>query len=388
MSRRGDDVITLHAVGWLGAVAVPMAVDQPDSSAWCEALGVDHLLEQVADGVLEHAPRPRPWPLDEVRFLLATSGTTGSAKTVALTTGQVLFSAFGSAMRLGHLPSDRWLNPLPLHHVGGLSVLMRCLLGGSTVDLHERFDAEAVAASLRGGEVTQVSCVPMMLDAVLNALDGQPVAPQLRTILVGGAKASASLLQRCAAMHLPVAMSWGMTETASQAATLPVGALSGPAPALPCLEVVAEADRLLVRGPAAGGVCVTGDRGVLDGLGRVTVSGRVDATIISGGENIDPAEVEAVLNAHPDVARAYVVAVPDATYGERPAAALVPAGDARPTMEALRAWCAPQLERFKIPDRMLWLSEVPQSTLGKVQRFELSKWLSRVAPTDEGGDRR
>ena len=190
MSRRGDDVITLHAVGWLGAVAVPMALDQPDPSSWCDALGVDHLLDQVADGSLEHAPPPRPWPLDELRFVMATSGTTGSAKTVGLTTGQLLFSAFGSAMRLGHLPSDRWLNPLPLHHVGGLSVLMRCLLGGSTVDLHPRFDAEAAATALCGGEVTQVSFVPMMLDAVLNALDGRPVAPQLRLILVGGAKPS------------------------------------------------------------------------------------------------------------------------------------------------------------------------------------------------------
>jgi len=388
MTRRGEDIVSLHALGWIGACAVPIPAEDPDPKRYADQLGAERFVESFADGSACDAPSARPWPLDEARFVVATSGSTGQPKAVVITTGQLVFSAFGSAMRLGHLPGDRWLAVLPMHHIGGLSILMRCLFAATTVELHARFDAERVAEALSQGLVTQLSLVPTMLDAVLEHLSPSGAHANLRTVLIGGAKPSAELIQRATAYGLPIAVSWGMSETASQAATLPVGEPLGAAPALVGLEVVSEAERLIVRGPAAGGVCVTGDLGQVDALGRVSVSGRADAVIISGGENIDPSEIVKVLCEHPDVARAHVVGIADATYGERPAAALIAAGDRRPSADELRAFCQQRLVAFKAPDRILWLNEEPLNAMGKVRFADLREWLSRVESTGYNGEPR
>ena len=295
MRRLGDDLVTLHAIGWLGASAVPIAQGSTDSDTLMERLGADHWIERPRDGHAEGAPEAAPWALDEIRLVVATSGSTGEPKAVEISTSQLVFSAFGSAMRLGHLPGDRWLAVLPMHHVGGLSIAMRCLFSASTIELHERFDEQRVVDALVQGTITQVSLVPTMLDRVLSGFVGSAVHPRVRTVLVGGAKPSAELIDRANAHGLPVSVTWGMSETASQVATLPVGQAMGPAPPLVFLDVISEAERLVVRGPAAAGVCVTGDRGQIDTLGRVRVTGRADTMIISGGENIDPNEITKVL---------------------------------------------------------------------------------------------
>ena len=387
MTRRGQDVISLHALGWIGACVMPFNGASVEQRQAVECSTPDLIADQQPDGNLADAPPARPWALNEARFILRTSGTTGKAKAVTLTTAQLLFSAFGSAMRLGHLPEDRWLAVLPLHHVGGLSVIMRSLFAASAVELHERFDAPSVFEAIGSGRISQVSLVPTMLDALLAVMPQRMNTPNLRFILLGGAKPSADLLERAAGFGLPVMPSWGMSETASQAATLS-GAVMAPAPPLPFLEVLEEADRLVVRGPAAGGVCVTGDRGRVDALGRVSVLGRADACIISGGENIDPIEVETALASHPAVARAYVVGVADTTYGERPAAALVAAANERPSAAELRAWCAQQLDAYKAPDRILWIQDAPRGESGKVRLAELRDWLSKVQPAETFGEPR
>ena len=386
MRRLGDDLVTLHAIGWLGACAVPMLKDSLISDGLVERLGIDHWIDKPSDGSLEAAPNAAPWLLDDVRLLVTTSGTTGEPKIVEITTSQLVFSAFGSAMRLGHLPGDRWLAVLPMHHVGGLSIAMRCLFAATTIELHGRFDEQRVADALVGGTITQVSLVPTMLDRVLDRLVGCAVHPRVRTVLVGGAKPSDELIERAQALRLPIAMTWGMSETASQVATLPVGEPMGPAPALVFLDVSEEAERLVVRGPAAAGVCVTSDRGQIDALGRVRVVGRADSMIISGGENIDPNEIVQVLCRHPDVARAHVVGIPDSSYGERPAAALVAAGERRPSAHELRSFCRQQLDSFKVPDRMVWLHEEPINESGKIRFAELKEWLSRVERSEFDGE--
>ncbi len=388
MTRRGQDVISLHALGWLGACVLPFAASSREQRESLDVCAPDRIVDDQPDAPVSDAPPARPWAFGEARFVLRTSGTTGRARPVTLSTAQVLFSAFGSAMRLGHLPQDCWLAVLPLHHVGGLSVLMRSLFAASAVELHERFDAQAVCQALESGRISQTSLVPTMLDALLGVLPARMHAPNLRFVLLGGAKPSADLLAHAESLGLPVIPTWGMSETASQAATLHPGAGLAPAPPLPFLDVLEEADRLVVRGPAAGGVCVTGDRGHVDALGRVRVTGRADACIISGGENIDPTEIEAVLASHPAVARAYVVGVGDATYGERPAAALVPATDKQPSAAELRTWCGHQLDRFKAPDRILWIKDAPRGETGKVRLAELRDWLSKVQPTEMDGDPR
>ena len=371
MTRTGDDVISLHALLWLGATVAPLGPGEEPAE------DIDRSVEVGADGEAADAPAAEPWPLDWTPLMLLTSGTTGTPKRVSLTAGQLVFNAMGSAMRLGHLPGDRWLNPLPLHHVGGLAVLFRCAFGATTVELEPEFDPKRIAGRLASGAVTQVSMVPNMLARVL---EHRQQFPGLRTILLGGAKASPELLERARGMGLPVAVSWGMSEAASQVATTSPGQIAPSAAPLPFTVVEEEAGRLLVRGPTAAGTIVTSDRGSIDATGRVTVTGRVDEVIISGGENIDPVEVASVLAEHPAVDRAYVVGLPDERYGQRPAAALVPSGEARPSAAELRRFVGTRIARFKAPDRLLWIQEAPTSAMGKVRMSALRDWLSRVQP--------
>ena len=148
-----------------------------------------------------------------------TSGSTGEPRPIALSTAQLVFSAFGSALRLGHQGQDRWICALPLHHVGGLSILMRCAWAGTTVSLHTRFDAEKAHREIEAGQSTMISVVPAMLEQLLNVRKDTPFPASLRVILMGGAPPSDALLKRCEQIGAPLAVSWGMTEAASQIAT-------------------------------------------------------------------------------------------------------------------------------------------------------------------------
>jgi len=345
-----DFVVELHAVGWLGAVADVREEAPPLDHVGCEPISA------------------AVWGLEDPRLVLHTSGTTGTPRAVPLLTRQLLFSAMGSALRLGHLPSDRWVACLPLHHIGGLSILLRCAWYATTVELHERFDAQAVSDALDAG-APLISLVPTQLLRVLDARSDRPFPPSLRAILLGGAPSSAALLDRCRAIHAPVSRSWGMTETASQVATTFPGDLDTPgAPPLAFARVHADDAGLLhVLPPHAAAPLLTSDRGELRD-GRVLVHGRADDLLISGGENLSPAEIEAVLEAHPAVREAAVIGIPDPVWGQRPAAFLVgvPVPD-----EQLRAWCRERLAPYKAPDRFTWLDVLPRTALGKLQRAAL-----------------
>lgn len=360
-----DFVVDLHAVGWLGAALLPLPVRATDDER-ARLLALAGSPRRIEAGPLPDPgaapPVPeRPWPLEEVRLRLATSGTTGLPRLIPLATGQLAFSAFGSAIRLGHLPDDRWLGCLPLHHTGGLAILMRSAWQGTTVVLHPGFSAEAVSAALDEG-VSLVSLVPTALQAVLDLRGDRPFLPSLRAILLGGAPASPALLARCAAIHAPVARTWGMTEAGSQIATAFPGDLEDGAPMLPFARVEVEDGRLVVHGPLVGGRHLTSDRGdVRDG--RVRVFGRADHVILSGGENIDPAEIEGVLSLHPAVCDVVVVGAPDPRWGQRPVARVVlgaPVDDAE-----LAAWCRARLAGFKVPDRWERVEGIARGELGK-----------------------
>ncbi len=399
-----DWAVTLHAVGWLGAVAAPLPVGAPrdELRARCESAqarwgwadeahepalrALD--LELLPGDEGASPPSAHPWPLDAPRWCVHTSGTTGSARAVTLTAAQVLFGALGSAIRLGHHLDDRWLCCLPLHHVGGLSILARCAWLGTTVVLAPRFDASAVARALDGGEVSLVSLVPTMLERVLDARAERPFPPSLRAILLGGAAARPALLARCARLTAPVALTWGMTETASQVATGLPGELdpaSGVGAPLPFARVEARAGgRLWVSGPLAaasspGGAFETADRGAVDAQGRVHVLGRADDVLVSGGENVCPRRVEAALRAHPGVADALVVGLPDPTWGARIGAVLTPAGDGAPPSDAaLRAWCRERLRAPEIPRVWRWTQMLPRTSLGKPSRAAARELLRRA----------
>lgn len=368
----------LHAIGWLGAVAAPLPDKVPEGELARLALVIrPHARVDSTERELGASPaEERAWPLAEPRLLVTSSGSTALPRVVELDTLQLTTSAFGSAVRLGHHLDDRWLACLPLHHVGGLSILYRAAFYGITVVFSERFDAGAVARAIDDGEVTLVSLVPAMLARVLDAREARwgearPMPPTLRAILLGGAAAPAELSLRSRAIDAPIALTWGMSEAASQVATSLVGS-TRLAP-VPFARVSAEGGRLVVRGPIAPrGTLVTGDAGEVAADGAVTVHGRADDVIISGGEKVSPAEIESVLRRHPAVRDAAVVARDSARWGRRPFA-VVETADLTP--ELLRGWCREHLAPFKVPDGIVCLPHLPRAALGKVLLREIHEIL-------------
>jgi O-succinylbenzoic acid--CoA ligase len=263
---------------------------------------------------------------------------------------------------------------MPLAHVGGLSILIRSAIYATTVVLHDRFDTDAVLAELMSPErrITMVSLVPTMLARLLEA--GLERPPALRWALLGGGPIPAPLLARAAEAGVPVAPTYGMTEACSQIATFgfPLHGvevrLQGP-----------EGNReIKVRGTVVSpgalsddGWLHTGDLGELDDRGRLVITGRKADTIVSGGENVAPAEVESVLLEHPYVVDAGVFGRVDPEWGEAVIAAVVLRDGEAVDPAALTAHCAERLAPFKIPKAFEMRAELPRTASGKLLRRQL-----------------
>jgi O-succinylbenzoic acid--CoA ligase len=351
----------------------------------------------------------RQFDLSATQTIVYTSGTTGRPKGALLTYGNHFWSAVGSALNLGVLPEDRWLICLPMFHVGGLSILHRAVICGFACVLHESFDAGRVNRAIDDDGVTIVSVVAAMLERMLGERGEKPYPPTLRCVLLGGGPAPRSLLDRCAALGVPVVQTYGLTETASQITTLsPEDALrklgsagkplfgsevqvlrddGTPAPA-------GEEGEIVVRGPTvtAGylnrpedtkrvlgdGWLRTGDIGYQDPEGYLYVLDRRDDLIVSGGENVYPAEVEAVLQSHPDVLEAGVIGVTDARWGSVPIAVAVLRPGAAIDADALLAFCRERLAAYKVPVRVDFSESLPRNAAGKLLRSELRERLGET----------
>jgi len=329
--------------------------------------------------------------------VMFTSGTSGTPKAALLTVGAFHASAQASAARIGVHPDDNWLCVLPLYHVGGLSIVYRSALYGTSFTLLPRFDVSEVAALLASGAVTLASLVPTMLYRLLDALPTAP--PRLRLVLLGGAAASAELLERAHVLGWPVATTYGLTEAASQVATaLPELARRKPGTVGPPLDGtqvrVVDADgrplppdaegEILVRGPTLmqgylndpqataqalrGGWLHTGDIGCVDSDGHLFVRLRRSDLIVSGGENVYPAEVEAALRSHPLVAEAVVVGLPDAEWGQVVGAAVTLRPSAALSEAELLAHLQGRLARYKQPRRLRIVAALPLTASGKPDR--------------------
>jgi len=365
-----DWLVSFHAVGRLGAVAAPLpaGVEGAQRARLLALLKPDYVVD--AGSASDGEPHPSVGHrLDDERLRVMTSGTGGAPRVISLTAGQLAFSAAGSAMRLGHHLDDRWLCCLPQNHVGGLSVHMRCALNGTTAVLHDGFDPARVNDEIDAGTVTMVSLVPEMLSRLLDARSGRRFPYSLRVILLGGAAAPKALISRCRAIAAPVALTWGMTEAGSQVATrLPGDLREGGLPPLPFTSVTSGRGRLTVAGPTVGGAFSTSDHGAVDQDGNVEIAGRIDDVIISGGENIDPAEVEAALFAIDDVEDCIVFGIPSERWGHRPVALAIPVEGRVPSAESLKERLGLALEPFKRPDRIVWVDKIPCAQLGKPSR--------------------
>jgi len=389
-----DFAQALHACLLLGAVAVPVDLRLSADERARIAEGAQVLVEQP----LGESPVPASavlalagtHDLDAVAVVIHTSGTSAAPRPVELTYGNILWSAIGSAVALGLDRDERWLCALPLSHVGGLSILLRSAIYASTAVVHERFQTEPVLRALQGGEATLVSLVATTLSRLLDAGLRRP--PSLRCALTGGGPVPAALLERAHAAGVPVSLTYGLTESCSQATTTPLaeigGAPSSAGPPLfctrlalaPALSPEGEGDgEILLAGPtiapgalASDGWLHTGDLGLLDERGRLRVSGRKVDTIVSGGENVAPAEVEAVLEAHPLVLEAAVLAREDPEWGEAVTAIIVAREDAPLPVAELREHCARALAPFKVPKRFERAdAPLPRTRSGKLLRREL-----------------
>ena len=315
--------------------------------------------------------------------VIHTSGSTGEPKPVLLTAENLVWSALGSSVALGLDPEERWLCALPVSHVGGLSILVRSAIYGTTAVLHPRFDTAAVLEELMSPNgATLVSLVPTTLARLLDG--GLERPPRLRCALIGGGPVAPALMERARMAGVPVRQTYGLSEAASQVTTQPLadrGAAPGDAgPPLFCTAVaVAEDGEILVRGPtvapsAAGrdGTLATGDLGALDERGRLSVIGRKADTIVTGGENVAPAEVEAVLLEHPGVAEAAVHPRPDPVWGEAVVAAVVARDrELPPTEQELRDHAAARLAAYKVPKEVRLVESLPRTPSGKLRRSAL-----------------
>ncbi len=362
-------VPALHGCLLIGAVAVPIDLRLRRSEREARTAGTVAVLEEPIAGP-EASPRP-PEP-EATATLMFTSGTTAGPKPVALSYDNWMWNAIGSALALGLDPAEKWLCPMPLAHVGGLSIQLRSAIYGTTVLLHERFDTErALAALLDPAEaVTLVSLVPTMLARLLDA--GLRDPPTLRRVLLGGGPIAPALLSRARAAGVAVAPSYGMTEACSQIATDGYPLLGVELRIAPSDGEVLVRGRMVATGALApDGWLHTGDLGQLDGQGRLVIFGRQADTIVTGGENVAPVEVEAVLLEHPAVADAAVFGRDDPEWGEAVVAQVVPADGARLAPAQLRAHCAERLAAFKVPKRFEEVARVPRGITGKLLRREL-----------------
>jgi O-succinylbenzoic acid--CoA ligase len=364
-------VETLHGCLLLGAPAVPIDLRSRPAERRARAAGCVTVVDAPLDGFADAgAPLGDTHDLAAPAIVVHTSGTTSGPRAIELTYGNWLWSALGSAAALGVRPDDAWLCTLPLSHVGGLSILVRSTIYATKVVLHERFDAEAAADEI-ATRATLVSVVPTTLARLLDA--GLRHPPHLRAALVGGAPIAGALLERAAAAGVPTVSTYGLTEACSQVTT--------GGPALFCTRVAIGLGReILVAGPTVApgalsedGWLHTGDEGALDAAGHLTVTGRAGDTIISGGENVAPAEVEAVLESHPAVAEAAVHGVADPEWGERVVATVVLRAGDTATVDELRGYCRVRLAGYKVPRMFRFTHELPRTVSGKLLRRSLEE---------------
>jgi O-succinylbenzoic acid--CoA ligase len=383
MHPRREEVVLLHALMKLGAVALPLSprLTQAERAAVLSAERPAIDLNDAAELTQTEADLPLlgEHDMDDLQCRILTSGTSGEPQPVGLTYGNFLFSAMGSAFNIGVDPADRWLCCLPLHHVSGLSILLRSVIYGTAAVIHDGFDLDRVAEALESGEVTLVSLVATQLTRLIDA--GAAIE-RPRAILIGGGPVPDEILSEALGLGATVVQTYGLTEAASQVTTLsPADAArkrgSAGRPLLTTHVRISEGE-ILVQGPTVApgeldddGWLHTGDAGRIDADGFLWVEGRRDAVIVTGGENVMPEEVEEVLAAHPDVADVAVVGRPDPDWQNAVVAVVVPTDASDPDAESLRSWCAARLAPFKVPKRIELAEALPRTAAGKLRRGEL-----------------
>ncbi len=392
----GPDAIAVLLALWkAGCIAAPLheRLTPSEVDHACQMVNASlHIDNQTLHNTLGkmrgEVPSPHS-PLPDVIAYILTSGSSGPPKALGFTHETFAASASAVAHRLALRPGDRWGLCLSPGHIGGLSLIVRAVMTGSSVRLWPSFDAGPVARAILSGQVTHLAVVPVMLRRILASLAGERIPETLRCVLVGGAAGPRALLDQAWAAGLPLATTWGMTETASQVATAPPAlARQHPGTAgrpLPGVEVrPGPGGTLQVRGPTLASAVIrspdttpeplptdrngwfaTRDLGRVDADGLVWIEGRADAIIVSGGLNVSPAEVERVIESLPGVREAVVLGLPDEEWGQV-VAAVVEADPAAVTAADVDRHCRQHLVRGRCPTRTAVVDELPRTWTGKV----------------------
>ncbi len=373
---------------------------------------------RVDPGVVDISRPPRsgePPPDEPARAVMAdpaapatlvfTSGTTGRPKAAILTHANHAASAAAWAAFLEPVPTDRWLACLPFHHVAGLGMIDRAARWGVPLVVQPGFDPAAVADAIERDGISHLSLVGSTLGRLVEVLAGRAVPGSLRAVLVGGERTRPEALGAAGAAGLPIVTTYGLTETASGiVAQMPADVLTHPGAAglpLPGVDLRIRDEGRSVGAGVVGDVEVrggmvfagylgepdataavlddgwlrTGDLGAVDAAGRLTIADRREDLVISGGENVYPVEVEAVLRDHPAILDAAVVGRPDPTWGSVPLAAIVVRLGVDPSDAELQAHCRASLAGYKVPAAFVRVVAIPRSPTGKVLRLALREGL-------------
>jgi acyl-CoA synthetase (AMP-forming)/AMP-acid ligase II len=365
---------------------------------------------------------------DAPAVLLFTSGTTAEPKIVPLSHGNLATYiietvGFGSADA-----ADCALSATPPYHIAAVAAVLSNVYAGRRVVYLPDFDASRWLRLVREEKVSSAMVVPTMLSRIVDVLDGTPAAtPSLRLLSYGGSRAAPSVVEAAMAAFPGTGFvnAYGLTETSSTVALLGpddhraaitsrepaarrrLTSVGRPVPGIEIEirdelgEVLAPGHRgeLWLRGPQvsaqylgsgsvldAAGWFPTRDQAHVDDDGYLFIEGRLDETIIRGGENIAPAEVEDVLRRHPGVADVAVVGVPDEQWGERMIAVVVRRAGATASGDGLREWARERLRTSRTPDEIRWAGELPYSPMGKLRRREVAAGLGSASGSDLAGE--
>ncbi|MCP4567380.1 MAG: o-succinylbenzoate--CoA ligase [FCB group bacterium] len=337
------------------------------------------------------------YSLDREALIMFSSGSTGAPRGVVLTWGNLYYSALGllSVMPFGE--NDCWPATLPFFHIGGISIPLRTALAGGSTRIMPGFEPDEIIKAAATGDISHLSVVPTMLVELMR-VDTQNILAGMKAIILGGARIEKSLLEEVERRKLPVLTTYGLTETASMVTLLspqdrPAG-LATAGKTLPYreLKIDVESGRIVVRGETlfaryldemeSTGLSrrewlTTEDIGSLTEDGILTVLGRHDEMIISGGENISPATIEEALCRIEEVEAAVVLSQPDTKWGYRPVAFVQSSGDSL-TEAGILEMLRRRLASIMIPDRVIIIESIPLTGSGKYDRPALWRQLAEI----------
>jgi O-succinylbenzoic acid--CoA ligase len=383
MHPRREQVVMIHALMKVGAVLLPLGPRLSAEERAAVILNEEPAVDLDDAGELTQTEADLPLlgehDMDDVASRVMTSGSTGTPEPIGLTYGNFLWSAVASAFNIGVEPEDRWLCCLPLSHISGLGIVMRSVIYGTAAVVHDGFDVDRVAESLERDRITVVSLVATMLTRLLDA--GADLSGP-RALLIGGGPVPEDALEEALGRGATVVQTYGLTETCSQVTTLaPADArrkLGSAGRPLLTTHLRIQDGEILVQGPTvapgradADGWLHTGDLGRIDDEGFLYVEDRMDDLIVTGGENVVPAEVEKVLLRHPEVADAAVVGREDPEWQQAVTAIVVLQDGSEVSPDELRRHCAESLAGYKVPKRVELAAALPRTPSGKLMRRAL-----------------